>query len=223
MSLYIIAPLIIAAVVGVILLGLYMEKKRREAMIKVAEQLGLEYWGDTSASYNLKLFKIGDSQRATHCIKGTKDGIAFELFDYRYSTGSGKNRRTHHFSVCVLTVAQYYKNLYIRSENLFDKIAGVIGFDDIDFESKEFSSRFYVQSNDKKFAYDVINPQMMEYLLARPKCPTIEISGKQIGFHYQGTISPEKYIELFNLARQFCQKIPNYVLEEYSSKTKGYY
>jgi hypothetical protein len=57
---------------------------------------------------------------------------------------------------------------------LFDKIAGAVGFDDIDFESAEFSKRFHVKSPDKKFAYDVIHPRTMEFLLSSGG-PSLEI------------------------------------------------
>ncbi|HEX3100585.1 MAG TPA: hypothetical protein VHQ01_02275, partial [Pyrinomonadaceae bacterium] len=41
-------------------------------------------------------------------------------------------------------------------------------FGGIRFESTEFSRRYNVLSNDKKFAYDVFNPQMIEFFIANP-------------------------------------------------------
>ena len=49
-------------------------------------------------------------------------------------------------------------------------------FDDIDFESDEFSRKFYVQSSDRKFAYDVLHPRMMEFLLQTTP-PMIDVEG----------------------------------------------
>jgi len=66
-------------------------------------------------------------------------------------------------------------DLLIRPEGMSDKLAGAFGFDDIDFESAEFSRRFYVRSSDKRFSYDVVHPRMMEFLLTtRPPCVDIE-------------------------------------------------
>ena len=45
------------------------------------------------------------------------------------------------------------------------KLGQMIGFDDIDFESAEFSRSFTVRSKDKRFAYDICNARLMEYLL----------------------------------------------------------
>ena len=65
-------------------------------------------------------------------------------------------------------------DLLIRPEGVFDKMAGAFGFDDIDFESAEFSRQFYVKSPDRRFAYDVVNAGMMDFLLRR-KGPAIDL------------------------------------------------
>ena len=40
----------------------------------------------------------------------------------------------------------------VRPEHVFDRLASFLGFDDIDFESVEFSKRFMVKFADRKFA-----------------------------------------------------------------------
>lgn len=98
-------------------------------------------------------------------------------FRYKVREGSGKSRhtRTYKFSYLILHLP-FVKlpSLLIRQERVFDRLAGVIGFDDIDFEPHEFSQRYYVKSDDKRFAYDVVHPRMMQCLLeANP--PAIDI------------------------------------------------
>jgi hypothetical protein len=65
----------------------------------------------------------------------------------------------------VVTLPASFPELTITSEGIFSKIAQAIGYDDIDFESAEFSRRFCVRSKQKRFAYDVCHPRMMEHLL----------------------------------------------------------
>lgn len=199
--------------------GYYFAKKRREAMAKVAIQLGLSYepkdlWGKDGIYSAISLFNKGDSHQACNIISGNKEGAYVDIFDYQYSTGSGKNRTTHLVSACILKIPQQFRTLYIRPENFLDKIAGVVGFDDIDFESKEFSSRFYVKSNDKKFAYDIIHPQMMGFLLGFDNTPKIEITGHYCAFYRESKMEPAEYIGLYNFAQGFYNKTPHYVLEE---------
>jgi len=218
---FILFVLIIGAIVVVcIILALQSQKKRREAMVQVAQTLGLTYLEQDSAykdsEYNnIKLFNEGHSRKAYNVIGGKKENCGVDIFDYKYVTGSGKNQQTHYYSVCILIIPQRFKSLYVRRENFLDKIAGVIGFDDIDFESKEFSSRYYVKSDDRKFAYDIIHPQMIEFLLRIPQVPFIEINGRHLAFYVSGKIKPEAYIDLYNFGMQFYQKTPDYVLEEY--------
>lgn len=91
--------------------------------------------------------------------------------DFRYTTGSGKNKSTHHFSYLIVELpCGPVPETIIRPEGFFDQVAGFVGFDDIDFESAEFSDAFHVKGADKRFAYDLCDPRMMQFLLAtRPQ------------------------------------------------------
>ncbi|MFK7760470.1 MAG: hypothetical protein AB8C13_11070 [Phycisphaerales bacterium] len=99
--------------------------------------------------------------------------------DFKYktrettTTTDSKGRTTtrtrivnHAFSYFILELPfEEVPDLMIRREHLFDKIASAFGKNDIDFESAEFSRKFYVKSGSRKFAYDVIHQRMMEFLL----------------------------------------------------------
>lgn len=216
--------LFVTAIIGgfawLIIYIYYAAKKRREEMAKVAKQLSLNYQADDDLERekvysDISLFNIGHSREALNVIGGNKDNYYVDIFDYKYVTGAGKNSQLHSNSVCVLTIPQSFRFLSIRPENFLDKIVAAIGFDDIDFESKEFSSRYCVKSNDKKFAYDIIHPQMMGFLLST-ETPFIEINGSHMVFYIEKRIKPEGYIGLYNFAAEFYKKTPNYVLEEYA-------
>ena len=81
----------------------------------------------------------------------------------------------------VLQLPQSFPELTLSREGFLSKIAQAFGYDDIDFESKEFSDKFCVRSRDKKFAYDVCNPRMMEYLLANSDL-ALQIEGQALAF-----------------------------------------
>jgi hypothetical protein len=65
------------------------------------------------------------------------------------------------------------------------------GYDDIDFESHEFSRKFCVRSKDKKFAYDVCHARMIEYLLANDDL-NIEIENMTLALAYSGVLKAEE-------------------------------
>jgi len=144
-----------------------------------------EDYGYDSEFSQISAFSQGRAQYAYNVLHG---GIRFgaeawpaRMGDYHYETTSQRDGKTethhHHFSFLLveLPCAKTMPDLRIRREGLFDTIAGALGFDDIDFESVEFSKRFHVKSGDKKFAYDVCCPPMMEFLLASDP-PTIEMA-----------------------------------------------
>ena len=68
------------------------------------------------------------------------------------------------------------RSVSIRAEHWGDKLVQAIGFDDIDFESAEFSRKFFVKSPDKRWAYDVIHQETMDYLLQAPDA-AVEFGG----------------------------------------------
>ena len=64
-----------------------------------------------------------------------------------------------------MLVPAYFPELCIVPEGLLSKITGALGDGDIQFESAEFTRAFCVRSRDKRFAYDVCNARVIDYLL----------------------------------------------------------
>lgn len=169
-----------AALCAVLYLSHKAKKDREMAMAALAVELNMAFdpseRRDFAPAYrDFELFRRGRTRRAYNTLSGTFDitGRAFRAFmgDYRYSvtTSNGKSTQTTTYRVSYIILHTPYDGmptLLVRPEGFMDKVKGALGFDDIDFESEEFSRRFYVKSNDKRFAYDVIHPRMMEFLMA---------------------------------------------------------
>ncbi|MHC5210477.1 MAG: hypothetical protein ACYTG2_07160 [Planctomycetota bacterium] len=184
--------LLIALGVGLIGLLAYWgwakAKQRREALAALAAELGWRFDPSRDTSHDeeyahFEVFRRGHSRSAYNTLTGTLevDGRRWPVktgdFLYKVTSSNGKTTttHTHHFSYLILHLPfSGVPDLLIRREGLFDKLAGVFGFDDIDFESEEFSRRFCVKSPEKKFAYAVVHPRMMEFLLAEQP-PAIDI------------------------------------------------
>jgi hypothetical protein len=175
---------LLALVAVIILYGVAAHaRKRREDLRALAEALGLRFdpAGDRSyhPMYAHSIFRKGKSRKTSNTIWGVmavgRYPIEVRMGDYRYVTGSGRSRQTHRISYALFRLPFFgTPDLLIRKEGLGDKILGGLGFDDIDFESEAFSRRFWVKSEDKRYAYDVIHPRMMEFFLEGPT-PQIEI------------------------------------------------
>jgi hypothetical protein len=176
----------------------WREKKRREAFQALASQLGLSYVRrDRSIATRygfLDKLARGSNRYGFNILHGDYGGHPVCLFDYHYETYStdskGRRRTNHHYlSFFVLHDTAQFPELTISREGFFDKIGQAIGFDDIDFESSEFSKAFSVRSQDKKFAYDICHTRMMEYLL-RNRDLTIEIEGHCVSLSFARRIDP---------------------------------
>ena len=216
--------IVIIAIFG----GLFASRKaaqRQEAMLELGSQLGWSF--DASKDYDhderfrqFGIFTTGSSRYAYNTLHGQiavgQQTWPAQMGDYCYTTtsGSGKNQSTttHNLSyVLVHTPYAAAPMLRIRKEHMFDRMASFMGFDDIDFESAEFSDKFHVKSEDKRFAYDVIHPRMMEFLLdGNP--PTTHLEGGVCCIHSKGKRwLPEEFATQISWLAEFFQQWPHHV------------
>ncbi len=153
----------------------------------------------------------GRDRYAFNILRGSYHEQSLFVFDYHYETGSDKNKTDHNLTLLMLVVKEVFPQLTIAPEDFGNRLAAAFGVgNDINFESAEFSRTFCVRCDDKKFAYDVCNPQMIEYLLAN-RSLQIEIQGPVILLAF-ATLLPVREIE-FNLQRlvEIRSLMPNYL------------
>ncbi len=217
-------PLIIVGFIALIvvlgILGYISAAKRRDAMAALAARLGLRF--DPSKSWDiaqryrfLDKLRSGSNRYAFNILSGSYQGNDVSLFDYHYethSTDSKGHRQTHHhyFSFFILHLPASFPELIIGSEGFFSKIAQALGYDDIDFESHEFSRKFCVRSADKKFAYDVCNARMIEYLLSNTDL-TIEIEADALAISFGSRLTPQVIEANLNRLITLRSLMPEYV------------
>lgn len=193
-------PLFIVLAIAIGVFGWLAEKKRREAFQTLALRLGMHYIPkdhSISARYQfLDQLRQGSNRYAKNILTGEYRGHPMTAFDYHYethSTDSKGRRQTHHhwFSFFILEQTKGFPELRIYPETWLSKIGQALGYDDIDFESAEFSRAFTVRSDDKKFAYDIVNQRMMEYLLNHRDL-TIEIQAQCVSLGFTTRLKPEQ-------------------------------
>ena len=170
----------VVLVVAIAVLSYLSAKRRREEMAALAAQRGWTYterddrW---TTHFEGHPFGTGHDRRAGNVLTGTYDGRGFTGFDYRYSTTSTStdaqghtttHTEVHTFSVIALPVAAAFPELSISPEGFFSRAIGRLTNRDIELESEDFNRAFTVTCPDRKFASDVLHPQMMEYLLTLP-------------------------------------------------------
>jgi len=195
-----------------------MEQKRREALLLWATEKGWTMRPGTEKNLHdrwagLKVFRRGHSRSGRNIITGKHGDRDCTLIDYRYVTGSGKNRSTHNRGVVILACDFPTVPLQIRRENPFDKVGEFLGMDDIDFESAEFSRKFYVKSADKKWAYDVIHTRAMDHRLKGPAF-NVEFGFAELCVYKNGHFNPESYEQALEFAGGLLDLVPDYVVRQ---------
>ncbi|MFT5424965.1 MAG: hypothetical protein ACI89L_002768 [Phycisphaerales bacterium] len=226
------AAFAIIAIVGVFYAS-EARKKRRLALFEMATRLGLKFSPLRDSSHDdqyahFEIFRHGHSRYAYNTMSGvlTVNGRPYpcKLGDFTYKTreGSGKNRRTvtHRFSYLIAHLPfTGLPDLLIRHESMFDKLAGVFGMDDIDFESAAFSRAFHVKSPDKKFAYDVCHQRMIEFLM-RSNPPTIDLeNGRLCLSDGRSQWSPAQFEQTIAWLEDFFEQWPEFLLTELDRKS----
>lgn len=137
----------------------------------------------------LPLFEKGENQSTANTMHCTARVGPFEvpviIGDYDYEVQRGRSVKEYKLSFLAARLPlEDLPPIIVRREKALDRVKSAIGFDDIDFESKAFSDRFYVGSPDKRFAYRLITPRVMEYLLHGsqvPGPPSFTVGGRWIG------------------------------------------
>lgn len=195
---------LIAFVIAIAIYAQYLERKRTEAMARVAEELAFEFCpkGDSQLSQHLsgfQLFNQGHSRRMTNLLRGRTSELELCIFDYRFTTGSGKNQKQWLYTVFVarrpgLNLPQFS----LSPENFLHKIGSLFGFKDIDFESHQlFSSRYLLRGADEDAIRELFQPHVLDWFEQHPGL-TLEAEGDTIVLARRPNVSPEKVRDLMN-------------------------
>jgi hypothetical protein len=216
-----------AVLVGLAIYGDHVARqKRKAALAQLAKELHCRFdpfeHDPPAATYSgLGAFARGHSRRAYNTLTGRVDvgddsyALTGGDFLYKVTTSNGKTTTTstHRFSYWIVhLVWTHCPSLVVRPEGFFDKIAGALGFDDIDFESEEFSRKFHVKSSDKKFAYDLIDPRMMEFLIPRLTTALQLEQGRLLLTNGSATWSPEEFSRQLAFANEFVKRWPEHLV-----------
>jgi hypothetical protein len=215
---FLIAAVLLIAVIGSIW-GAIQARKRQEGLFALSQRLNLGF--DPGENYQiagrfefLKELAQGDNRYATNVLSGNYQQNEILAFDYHYETytqtKNGRQTQHHWFSFFILTLPAFFPDLTIRRENFFTKVAAVFGYDDINFESAEFSKTFCVRSPDRKFAYDVCNAQMIEYLLANRDL-SVEIENNVLALAFTTRLSPEQIETNLQRLVEIRTRLPEYL------------
>lgn len=126
---------------------------------------------DDEAARALTLFpKLSQLDRPLSCVKWTAvlsvGAVPVTLMHHRYSTGSGKNRRTHLHTGVAVETSRRWPLLSLTREHALHFIADAMGFKDIRLEDESFNKAWRVRCEDESFAILALTPDVQAWLMS---------------------------------------------------------
>ncbi len=192
----------------VIIISTVLEKKRTKALVSVAKSLEMVFdpdgaWVNDSVflGSGLDLMKKGHSRRMKHVMRRQLADVTAYIFDYRYTTGSGKNSTTHlqtvaGFEINNVTLPQFR----CKPERFYHKVADALGKHDIDFERfPEFSKRYRLNADNELEMHEVFSDELIR-LLEQEADKEWSIEGKRnllIVYRQRRRIKPAEWTAFF--------------------------
>jgi hypothetical protein len=166
--------LIALAVVAFVVLLVLLQKRAERARSAALQQAGV--------TMGLLFEPTADVDQ----LKAVADlpGGDVKVFDYRYTTGGGKESHTY-----IQTIALYpgggraLPDFMLAPESVFHKIGQAFGYQDIDFDSNpEFSSQYLLRGADETAIRAAFTPETLSFFQTEPGW-TVEVRAGTAGVY----------------------------------------
>lgn len=161
---------VVLSIIGIsLVLGYYRDKRRREQLERVALETGFAYEREgTPLDYkglsSLELLGRGRDHKYSNILRGSGAGTEMVLFDFKYTTGSGRNRSTHKLTVTAFRTRDDVPQFTLDRENLLHKLISALGYQDIDLEAHpQFSARYLLRGKDVEAIRRFFHPGLVAF------------------------------------------------------------
>ena len=162
------------------------------------------------------LTTAGFGHETEKVIRGNNDGLPIDAFIHRWKTRRTESYTDSEGRSRTRTVTENHSEVVTAVNLPFSlpmlSIEGGWGGDKVRFESEEFNDRFTVRTSAPKFAYDVIHPRTMEWLMADPP-PGFKIEGQVMRFSVSQH-DTEQIGACADFAHAFFARVPSFVWKD---------
>lgn len=163
--------LFLFGVVGAVAFGLFEYQKRhhqkrvtRATALASAHGFHLDVGPKDPPPQRFDLFDVGHGKKVLFQL--WRPGEQDTVFDYEYTTGSGKERQVHHRTCALISLPFAAAHTKIGPEGFWSGVGRALGLRDIEVESDTFNSRYRVTSDDERFAVTLLDQPMIAWLLS---------------------------------------------------------
>jgi hypothetical protein len=216
--------IVVVVVAAIAYFNYWRNKKRREAFQAWAAKRGFSYTAEDNSvigRFDGTPFGQGDHRRAKNVVIGKYNDRPALAFDYSYQTHSTdseghRTTETHDFGIIAIGLPCSVPTLQVTREGVFQKLGRAVGIHDIELENEDFNRKFKVASKDKKFAYDVLHPRMMQLLLDS-NGPAWRIAQSDLMCWDQGKNSLEIVETQLGFLTSVADQVPRFVWQDHQS------
>lgn len=207
----------LAIIIAVAILGtwraLVSRQKRRDRISRFAASRGLAYEQRNDAWTRMDWgspFGEGSSRKASNVLTGQLKGRPVVTFDYQFTTGSGDDQTTHNYVITATQIPRAFPKLVVDLEGASGRLARRLGFKDIELESAAFNKQYKIKCDNRKFAYDVLHPRFMEWML-QTNSAGFTIAGPYVVIARSGALAESSVDDDFAYISTVIDHMPNFV------------
>ncbi len=177
---------------------------RKNFMMKFAQDNGLDFEFSKTIDFPGRLFSLGNgtsTKTILNLIHGRYKEYPIKIFHYNYSVGSGKNRRTYHFTVCEVEISELDFPFILLKSNSMMKHASTDYFgQDKDSEiniGDEFQKVFtlYCRNEYEIEVLQIFNKELLSYLATQAHKFSIEFSKNKIYIYDDHIITTQQAMD----------------------------
>ncbi|HET6575765.1 MAG TPA: hypothetical protein VFG68_19345 [Fimbriiglobus sp.] len=190
----------VAVAVGVVtgVVGRRRERRRTAALADAADGLGFEFHPDgdpvlTDRLARFHLFSQGHSSRLWNVLRGRTRDLDVAVFDYRYTVGRGKNRRTYSTTVACFRADDLDLPAFVlRPEGFWSRLGvSLLGRQDINFGTHPaFSKAYLLRGPDEAAVREVFGEPVLAYFEGQPRVSVEAAGGTLLYYRHASRVEP---------------------------------
>ncbi|WP_062313225.1 hypothetical protein [Demequina rhizosphaerae] len=211
-----------AALAGLVVWEYVEHARHRDEVARFALEHG---WSHTprTAKYSLRFTgtpfdQRGSSVRQEDVLEGRYGGVPCATFTHVVEQQSdGERSSAQVFQVTLAELPVRLPRLDIVPEHVGHHLAQAFGGVDIEVESHAFNSRWRVIARDRRYGHDVVDPRMIERLLAYDvEGCSLRIDGGAVLMWSPGREGVDTLAKRLDVVAGVARRIPDHVLRRYA-------
>lgn len=190
--------LIIGIACTIFLLLKRREKVRTEKLTKIFQELGFPFQAAVEPVRlerlsGFPLMNIGRGKQLTNVISVEGPNADIAVFDYRYVTGGGDDRRVRKQTVMsVESTSLVHPVFNLRPEGFWSKVGAAFGGQDIDFvEHPAFSEKYVLKGESEEEVRIYMDTTLLDCFAAQDKICCEAREGTILYYHRYTRVEPD--------------------------------